>query len=130
MYVLFLFTGSRETIRSSLWKTIKPSAHCCSTFINVCCALPPICRLCWAHEHAMTHNYRHFWSERGDNCNFPFCQIKANLPDVLRRLQKMETFCILHETPVSTAVLTYLDLDWITAGLLCSLCSQVLCLVH
>lgn len=78
----------------SLWGTIKRSAHCCAAIINVALHRLPLV----AHVRRMNRQCTQsqpFSSARADNCPSHFCQIEANLPDVLRCPQKTPGFHLL-----------------------------------
>lgn len=94
---------------SSLWGTIKMSAHCCSAIINVALhCLPLVAYVRRMNTHCT--QLQPFSSERGDNCHSHFCQIETNLPDVLRCPQQMDGFHVLQaiETPVCGFEFSYL----------------------
>lgn len=106
IFSIFFFTWLPSYLQeteepSSLWGTIKLSAHCCAAIINAALRCLPLV----AHVRRMNRQctqLQPFSSVRGDNCHSHFCQIKKNLPDVLRCPQKTPGFHILQaiQTPV------------------------------
>lgn len=109
---------------SSLWGTIKLSAHCCSAIINVALHCLPLVAYVRSMNTQCTQ-LQPFSSGRGDNCHSHFCQIETNLPDVLSVSSDGFRVPQAIQTPVCGFKFSYLG--WTFLYLLCS---QVLCLVH
>lgn len=108
---------------SSLWGTIKLSAHCCSAIINVALHCLPLVAYVRRMNTQCTQ-LQPFSSERGDNCHSHFCQIERTYP----------TSSVCPQTAFMSRKqykLLFVALSLVTwAGLLYLLCSLVLCLVH